>query len=324
MKSHFRPRGEKPFQPGFDPRTYHALGQEFPRGDVRRVMSRSELVEFARCPARWIRGYRDEESTAAMDWGSLLDCLITQPGKFDDLYAVAPKEYPGTPKRKSDPIEMKPWNWNANFCESWEKEQRAAGKEIATAPQAEKAFAAQERLQEDPILLNFISRSQKQCLVQVEWVDADTGVIVPIKCLLDFVPPENDEEFGKAIGDLKTTSDASPRKWRRTVFEQRYHIQSALYLDAVNAALDAEYSQFAHIVSESVKPYETARRMLLDGPESFIAFGRNQYQEMLALYCRCIANNFWPGYDDIDDCRGGTMSGWRFVELEPWMLKGDE
>lgn len=283
-------------------------------------MSRSDLVEFAKCPARWIRGFREEEPTAAMEWGSLLDCLITQPGKFDELYAVAPKEYPATKKRKDDPQEMKPWNWNATFCDEWAKEQRAAGREIATAPQAEKAFAAQERLQSDPILMEFISRSRRQVFVLVEWFDAETGLSIPFKCLLDFAPAPEDEEFGNTLGDLKTTADASARKWRRTVFEQKWHIQAAVYLDAMNAAAGVNYTQFAHIVSESVKPYEPARRMLIDGPESFIQFGRNQYQEMLALYARCLKIGIWPGYDDTDACRGGVMNGWRFVEPEVWML----
>lgn len=259
-----------------------------------------------------------------MEWGSLLDCLITQPGKFEELYAVAPKEYPGTPKRKGDEIEMKPWNWNATFCQEWEKEQRADGKEIATAPQAEKAFAAQERLQADEILMGFMSRCRRQVFVLVEWFYAETGISVPFKCLMDFVPPPEDAEFGNTIGDLKTTNDASPRKWRRTVFEQSWHLQASLYLDAINAALDANYSQMAHVVSESKPPYEPARRMLVDGPESFIQFGRHQYQEMLALYCRCLKENFWPGYDDIDSCRGGKLGGWRFVEPEVWMMNNSD
>lgn len=299
------------------------LGQDYPRGDIRRVMSRSELCEFAKCPARWIRGFRDEESTAAMEWGSLLDCLVTQPGKFDEIYAVAPKEYPGTPKKKGDPVEMKPWNWNANFCEAWAKEQAASGKEIATEPQAEKAFAAQERLQADEILMGFMSRSDRQVFVRTEWVDSETGISIPFKCLLDFKPPADDEEFGNTLGDLKTTADASPRRWKRTVFDQKWHLQAAIYLDAVNAAEGVEYTQFAHIVSESVKPYEPARRMLIDGPESFVQLGRNQYQAMLALYARCLKTGFYPGYDDTEDCRGGVLNGWRFVEPDSWMI-GDE
>lgn len=321
MKNHFKPRGEKPIQEGFDPRAYHALGQEFPRGDVRRVMSRSELCSFAKCPAKWIRGGDEEESTISMDWGSLLDVLITQPGQFDKLYAVAPKEYPGTLKKKDDPIEMKAWNWNATFCKDWEKDQTAAGKEIATAPQAEKAFAAQERLQEDRILLDFISRSRKQVFVSVNYHDPETKIVVPFKCLLDFAPMPDDEEYGNTLGDLKTTADATPRNWRRTVFTQGWHIQAAIYIDAMNAASGCHYTQMAHVVSESVKPYEPARRMLIDGEESFLHLGRIQYLEMLALYARCIHTGIFPGYDDNDECRGGVLHGWRFVDPDVWMLK---
>lgn len=321
MHTHFRKLSE--IKEGFSPDEYHKLGTEFTRGDARKVMSRGELVEFAKCPARWRLGFEDE-GTKAMEWGSLLDVLITQPGKFESLYAVAPKEYPGTPKKKGDPVEMKPWNWNSNFCAAWRTAQEAAGKTVVRDDVAKEAFAAQDRLMEDKILSDFIFRSRKQVFVMVEYCDKETGVVVPFKCLIDFVPPSNDSEYGNTIGDLKTTVDASPRKWRRTVFEQGWHIQAAVYIDAINAATGANYTQMAHVVSESKPPYEPARRILTTGPESFLQFGRNQYLEMLALYARCIKTGIFPGYDDNADCRGKVFNGWRFVDVEPWMLSAEE
>lgn len=315
LHSHFQ--AIEPPKEGFDPRAYHVIGSGFKRGDARRTMSRGELVEFSRNAARWVRGYNEEKESAAMEWGSLLDCLITQPGKFDELYAVAPREYPGTPKRKGDPVEMKPWRWGSTFTDSWAADQSKAGKEIATAPQAEKAFAAEERLQEDKILWNFIARSRKQVFVLVEYLDEDTRLSIPIKCLMDFAPLPDDEEYGNTLGDLKTTNDANPRKWIRTVSDYKWHWQAAMYLDAMNAAADTNYTQFAHVVQESVKPYETARRML---SEEFIQIGRAEYKRALADYCWCVKNQKFPGYDDIESMRGSIRDGWRVVEPEAWMI----
>jgi hypothetical protein len=56
-------------------------------------MSRSELVEFYECPAKWILGPHGDDSTPSMDFGSLVDCLVTQPERFDDLFAVCPETY---------------------------------------------------------------------------------------------------------------------------------------------------------------------------------------------------------------------------------------
>jgi hypothetical protein len=85
---------------------------EYPRGHVEFAMSRGELMECNRCPHRWLMGYKSDESKA-QEWGSLIDCLVLTPERFDSEFAITPEEYPGTPKRKSDPIEMKPWNKNA-------------------------------------------------------------------------------------------------------------------------------------------------------------------------------------------------------------------
>lgn len=84
--------------------------QDAKRGDLEFVMSRGELCEFARCPHRWINGYK-EDDTESTEWGTLIDCLAMTPKSFNDCFAVTPATYPG-----SKPGEEKPWNWNANQC----------------------------------------------------------------------------------------------------------------------------------------------------------------------------------------------------------------
>src|SRR5580692_9984249 len=70
------------------------------RGSPLYVMSRSELVEFFLNPKRWLDGFGlpdeetgEEESTPALDWGSLIDALISGVDEFEARFAVAPATY---------------------------------------------------------------------------------------------------------------------------------------------------------------------------------------------------------------------------------------
>ena len=53
----------------------------------------SELKNFATSPARWIKGYKSEQSDE-MSWGDKLDCLIFTPSDSPEVVVVAPATYP--------------------------------------------------------------------------------------------------------------------------------------------------------------------------------------------------------------------------------------
>lgn len=288
-------------------------------------MTRSELVEFSKCPARWIRGYKDDDETDAMSWGALLDVLMTQPGQFMKLYAVAPESYPVAQSKAEIlagfPVEMRGWTYAAKFCKDWRDEQYEAGREVVSKKVADEAFAAQERLQEDPKILDFISRSRTQVLVQVEYEDPDTGIVVPVACLIDFAPEPNDPEYGSALADLKSCKDASKATWSREVFFRGYDKQGSLYIDAMNASSGTNYTQFFHILCENVKPFQPGRRML--DPE-FLQIGRASYRRALSEYCYALKSGNFEGYDDREDIRGNNIGGWSMTSPQPWMIGDPE
>ena len=71
---------------GVNPTDYRKIGEEFARGDVRRTMNVSQLREFSRCPHRWkVGGEIEKEETTSLEWGSLLDCIVTTPDRFDGM-----------------------------------------------------------------------------------------------------------------------------------------------------------------------------------------------------------------------------------------------
>jgi len=293
-----------------DPTAIHAR-EQFPKGDARRVMSRSQLCKFAKNPHKWLAS-DDDERTDAMDFGSMVDVLVTAPKTFDATFVANPLTYSVAPTTK-DPSTEKPWTYQATTCKEWREEQEAAGKIVVSHEAIDAAQQAAARVYEDAELGAFIACSQKQALAEVNYTDAHTGIVVPLRIIVDLVPDPANERFGNVLGDLKTTRDAEERSWVRQVFDQGYHWQAAMYLDIYNAASVARYNQFAHLIVENSKPFEIARRIL---SVEFIEIGRMMYRAALARYCICLSENKWPGYDDGI----GTFRGWRVIDPQNWML----
>lgn len=291
---------------------YHRYGQK-DRGEKDRVMSRSDLVKFAKCPRKWLRG-EPEEETDSLEFGALLDCLALTPDRYEASYSVYPETYLATPKKKGEEPTEKPWTLQSNTCKAWRDAEQAKGKVCVPAKVASEAWKAVARLWQDSLIESFVKASARQTMVCVDWHDPETGIVVPLKCLLDLVP-DRKSDFGTMLGDLKTARNASKGAWGRVVDAEGYDVQAALYMDAWNAATGEKRDTFAHIIVENQPPYETARRILSD---EFINKGRVQYQNALMDYCQCLKSGDFPGYDDHP--RNRTLDGWTVIEPELWQL----
>lgn len=285
-----------------DPKSYHSIDAKIARGNPMKTMSQSELKKFAPCPHRWFSGH-DEEETDAMRDGALVDIIILTPERFEKEYAIAPEVYPCEPTKK-DPRTEKPWNWNATFCADWKELQEAKGLSVVKSGHAADAWKAREVFMSNERLKAFHEGSRKQVQVNVVWEDDETGIVVPIKCLIDLVPDAG-TEFDNMLADFKRTNDAEYRKWARTVHSYQLHLQGAFYLDAYNAATGEKRNRFDHHIQEQVNPWEVTHREL---SHEFIALGRTSYKSALANYSRALKTGNFYGYDNA------------MVEPEIWMI----
>lgn len=285
------------------------IRSQFPRGHREFSMSRGELIEFNRCPHRWLMGIESEE-TKSTEWGSLIDCLFLTPERLLAQFAITPAEYPATPKRKDAPTEMKPWNKNATFCQEWEAERE--GLQIVKPDLHAKALAAVNVLRADEQINQLILCSTAQVMAVGEYAD-ETGIVVPLKVLIDMVPVER-SAFHDSLADLKTCATASPFPWSRAVFDHGYHVQAALYLDVYNAATQDERTTFLHVLQESYAPWEVGKRIVSN---EFLELGRLTYITALKRYCACLAANHWPGYDEEGKM---VLNGWNLTEPEAFMI----
>lgn len=277
--------------------------QSVPRGHKDFAMSRSELIAFAKCPAKWIAGANNDEQTDATVWGSLIDCLVLQPDMFDDLFAVCPETYEDEKTGKE-----KPWTFAANVCKEWKHEQ--GNKTCIKSDVYNAALSAIKTLHSDPIITKTLSHSRKQVMVTATY-EFD-GFSIPIRGLIDMVPEKLD-----GLIDLKTARDASKDNWEKEIFDLGYHVQAALFLDLYNAATNELRSTFYHIVQENVDPFVTTKYLI---SQEFLDIGRAYYRSALMLYALCLKSNHWPSYDGLCDS-ANVFDGWAIVEPKPYMVK---
>lgn len=307
---------------GISYKTYSTQMVGVSRGHREFSMSRGELVNFATNPKRWIDGFQaNEDPTKATAWGSLIDTMALTPERLDDQYAVSPPTYPAKgmecPKChsvtdskscracKCDRVETtieKEWNGTAEFCKEWIKKQ--GEKEIIKSEVMDEAKTAVSILEEE--MSGLLTVSKRQCFCVSEWQDKETGLAIPIRCLIDLVPDKDDSVYGKALANLKTARDGDPDIWPRVVDANGYDVSSALEMDIYTAATGEERCDFILPIQENVKPYHVVKPFVALTAE-FIEYGRVKYKIALREYAQCLATNHWPSYPTGDRLVYGNL-----------------
>lgn len=293
---------------------YHV--REVPRGNREFPMSPSQMKDFAHCPERWLAGYKSKPSNST-EYGLLLDAMVITPDTFLQRYAIQPETYPapaGHAKVKKGEIEAGdplPWNNNATLCSEWVEARQGEGKTVAGHALHEGAGAALARLRSNDTIAAWLESSDRQVWVAGEWHDKATGIVVPVCCLIDFVP-RVDTEFYKSLGDLKSCRSAARVAFQRQIYKFGWHLQAMFDTDLYVAATGEDRCNWCFVVSENYSPWQPAKRIL---GERFRMLGRETYKRILATYCRCLADNHWPDYEGAGD----SVQGWGIADAEPWM-----
>lgn len=258
---------------------YHALTS---------VVSKSHLDLVARSPlhywARYVDPNRVEpEPTPAMTIGSALHTHVLELDTWDQRYVVMPE---GIDRRTK-----------AGKAE-WEAFSTAAtGRTVLSKADAELVMRMGQAVYSHPaaaMLLNLPGKAETTWM----WTDRQTGV--RCKCRPDWLTDD-----GSLVIDLKTTEDASPRGFQKSVSQWRYHVQAAWYLDGLEQARGERPEQFIFIVVEKKPPHAVA---VYAADAEMVALGQQTAARDLEVLATCKAANAWPGYSDQIETI--TVPGW--------------
>lgn len=279
-----------------------------PRGSKEFVVRAHALTEILRNADRWVNGYVSPDSEAKA-WGTLFDCVLLTPYQFSKRYAVLPGDAPKKPS-KTQRGAKKPSPDTVAAIEWWDNWLARNPGEIIDQDENTGVHAAANRVMSDPVIADLLERSSTAVMVVAEWSDP-SGLIVPVKCLIDIVPQADHPVFGGMLLDLKTCKNASPRAFSADAMRYRYDMQAAFYLDLWNAASPSHRTDFAHLIVESYPPYQfrTPPPVL---SQRFLNFGRLSYEKALGVYCQGVLTGKWPSYE-----RG---PGWPVTDCADWFL----
>lgn len=244
---------------------------------LRRV-SKSGLDRLARSPAH-MRAPSGEE-TKAMRIGKALHALA-----LEGIAPVVRPEFAGTGSRAARA------EWDAAH----------EGVTILSEDDAAQVHSMAASIAMHPVAGPALRRADGIAEASILWTCPDTGA--ECKSRLDWLLPG-------IVLDLKTTADARPDAFARSVASYRYHVQDAFYSQAAaSAGLSAEH--FVFVCVESSPPYSVALYQLDDAARTE---GRRLYLRDLETYMRCMERDEWPAYPtDIQ-----TLS------LPRWAFKGND
>ena len=112
---------------------------------------------------------------------------------------------------------------------------------------------------------------------------------------------------GSLVLDLKTTQDASPKGFQRSIVNYRYHVQASHYLDVIESSTGKRPQAFLFIAVEKVRPFATAVYM---ADEAMIGVGKQHAREDLDNIAKWMAEDHFPGYSErVEE-----------ISLPKWML----
>lgn len=262
----------------------HGYYPAMPEADYRALdaVCQTDLKEFAKCPERyrWLMNNKPDQ-TPAMLIGAATHAYILQPEVWPDSYAVVPEIDRRTKQGKED--------WAAF-------ERLADGKQVIKKSDYESCKAMRQSCLAHREAAGLLGVGRKEVSMVWGYYELALKGRIDIDC-------------GQTVVDLKTTEDASPVGFARSIAKFGYHIQAAFYIDGLMAVHKQPTPSFKFIAVEKNPPHLVA---VYELSERAIQQGRAEYMAALESYRQCVKTGVWPGYD------GGE------IDLPYWARVDDE
>lgn len=240
--------------------------REIAEYDAIDAVNYSSLKQLAKSPKHYLHHKRSgSKETRPMFKGTAAHIAILEPERFAQEYAI----YKG--KRRAG----KAWD-------EFEAQAVADGKKVIKESELDEAIAMRDAVREDALASSYLIGGKHE--VTIVWEDSETGLLC--KGRLDF-----HRKQGNVAVDVKTTRDAIPHWFSRDVARLQYHVQAAMYFDAIET-LTKQPARFVTIAIESAPPYDV---VTYDLPEPVIEAGRDEYRRLMRLLVECQQEDRWPG-----------------------------
>lgn len=265
------------------------------------AISKSQLDVVARTPLHYWQAYvnperEPREATPAMMIGTLIHSAVLEPDTLNSAYAVLPENAPTRPTdRQRNAAKPSPETLLAvEWWDAWER--NLAGRTQITAEQWKVAMGVRDSVFKHPAaasLLRGLGADGRGDTLgvgrpEVSYFGLDPEFGVRVKARADWLHP------GSFILDVKSTEDASPDGFVRSVLKWRYHVQQSWYQDVIAAATDGEPPKDWYFLAvEKSPPYACGVYTL---PPDIVRAGRALARRDLQRLVEARSLDFWPGY----------------------------
>ena len=227
--------------------------------------SASMLKKMAKSPLnyKWAKDHPDHTSSPAMVLGTAVHTAVLEPHRMKTDYIL--------------------WDGGARRGKAWDAfEEANADKTILTVAEFDQVKAMRSSLLSLPAAARYLQDGIAE--VTIQWIDPRTGRAM--RGRIDWVTILDGQ---LVLVDLKTTRDASTRKFQASCWDLGYHLQFALYCDGW-FYLTGETPRFVVLAVESSAPYEPA---VFDVSEDVLVRGHDDYSRLLDQLQACELTNTW-------------------------------
>lgn len=249
--------------------------------------SKSHLDDVAVCPLNyWAKRVDPEreakESTPAMIVGQAIHTAILEPDLFSTDWLIMPEF-----NNRSTAGRALRDEWLAT---------EGKGKQVLTVDQRDTALAAAAAVHKHPVASRLLRGGKAEQTYFT--VDPRTGEL--IKCRLDFF-----NEAAGLIVDVKSTDDASPDSFGKSVANFRYHVQEAFYEHVMRTEFGEAPPFWAFLAVEKTPPYLVGIYYL---EEEDVARGARLAKRDLDTIINCKKRAVWPDY--ATEAKVLKLPGW--------------
>lgn len=260
------------------------------------ALSHSRMKVFERSPLHFKHSMEySRPQSDALDFGKLFHAAILEPETIADAFVVAPEVDRRTKVGKEE---------YAAFIAD------AGSRTVVSADMMRMATAMTSSISDHPAARDIVFQAVAGGRLEEShvWTDKVTGL--QRKSRIDAVLADG------TVVDLKTTIDASPRSFARSVLQYGYHTQAAYYADAMTANRD-DMKRFVIVAIEKTAPFAVG---VYELDREAVASGRAQVENWMSQYIDCVTSGVWSSYSQSVELLG--LPSWtKGTQHEPSLVE---
>jgi len=253
--------------------------------------ARQLLPEYKGSPKKFQWEQTHKRTSTAFEIGHATHSKVLGVGAGIVLYPPEHLTPSGNPSTKKETV-------------AWEVEQRTAGYTIVSPDDAKRVDAMAEAVLNHPTARPLF----EVCDMREASVFADIDG-VPVRARFDALSAET--RNGTYAVDLKTTDDATPNGFTRSVHKWGYPVQVAHYDEVHKAATGRGIDEFWIVAVEKAGPHEVGVYQI---EPYWVDMARAKTAAARRIFAECTASGVWPGYDETPQTL--TAPAWAVIEHE--------